>query len=143
MITLPIGASTYPASINCKDFEKIPATNLLALRACLVAKVYFSISLLWQQRWRYRHWQDRNRSRVWLSFINNRSRLPFAMVVHGAAYLSSRKSTIGLSTRLTNKQRWRFDSKYIKSYLQVKETKLWPRALLLQLNNIWIGNENK
>ena len=25
----------------CKDFEKIPAKNLLALRACLLAKVCF------------------------------------------------------------------------------------------------------
>ena len=97
------------------DFEKIPATNLLALRACLLAKVCFSISLLWQQRWRYRHWQDRNRSRVWLSFINDRSRLPFAMVLHGAAYLLFRKSPIGHSTRLINKQQWSNGIEYIKN----------------------------
>ena len=112
-------------------------------RACLVAKVYFSISLLWQQRWRYRHLQDRNRSRVWLNFINNRSRLPFAMVLHGAAYLLLRKSTIGLSTGLTNKQGWIFSSKYIDTYLQMKKTIFWPGALLLQWNNNWIRNSNK
>ena len=29
------------SSFYCKDFEKIPAKNLLALRACLLAKVCF------------------------------------------------------------------------------------------------------
>ena len=40
------------------------------------------------------------------------------MVVHGAAYLKFRKSPIGHSTRLTNKQKW--STKYCieNTYLQ-------------------------
>ena len=64
----------------------------------------FSISLQWQKRWRYRHLQDRNRSRVWLNFINNRSRLPLQWLSPVRPNYLSKKSMLGLSTRVTNKQ---------------------------------------
>ena len=73
----------------------------------------FSISLPWQKRWRYRHLQDRNRSRVWLNFINNRSRLPLQWLYMVPPNYLSKKSTLGLSTRITNKQRCMFGNNYI------------------------------
>ena len=74
----------------------------------------FSISLPWQKRWRYRHLQDWNQSRVWLNFINNRSQLPLQWLYTVPPNYLSKKSMLGLSTRVTNKQGCMFSNNCIK-----------------------------
>ena len=124
----------YP-NINVKISKKyLPQTCSRSARVWWLRSI-FSISLPWQKRWRYRQLQDRNRSWVWLNFINNRSRLPLQWFSPVPSNYLSKKSMLGLFTRVTNKQGCMSSNNYIKLIYKLNRTILWPEALLIHWNN--------
>ena len=83
----------------CKDFEKIPARQFLALRACAMATVFFRYLYIGG----YGGGTDIKKleSEPCLTLFQKQSEpITSAMIIHGTAYFKFRKSFIGPSTRL-------------------------------------------